>query len=152
MTDTTMRDRIGGGGGGGADGAGCRTGRLADQTATALDGRPRGLRSLFGGRFRRRARTGCRRGDGGPPATLDDVLPGEACRVVALHCHGPVRRRLLDMGLVPEVRVDVIRNAPLRDPIEIRIHDTFLTLRRVEAARIEVLLVGPDVFSGAGGP
>ncbi|NJL08216.1 MAG: ferrous iron transport protein A [Methylacidiphilales bacterium] len=77
-----------------------------------------------------------------PPApSLDDIRPGETCRIVALHGGGTVRRRLLDMGIVPGVRVEVIRNAPLRDPIEIRVHNTFMTLRRIEASRIEVVLV-----------
>ena len=69
---------------------------------------------------------------------LDHLHPGETCRVVALRGAGAVRRRLLDMGIVPSVRVEMIRNAPLRDPIEIRVHNTFMTLRRIEANRIEV--------------
>ena len=72
---------------------------------------------------------------------LDHLHPGESCRVVALLGAGAVRRRLLDMGIVPSVRVEMIRNAPLRDPIEIRVHNTFMTLRRIEANRIEVTAI-----------
>ncbi|BBF91983.1 FeoA family protein [Blastochloris tepida] len=89
------------------------------------------------------ASSGAWPGDDVPAPRLDHLHPGATCRVVALHGGGAVRRRLLDMGIVPSVHVEVIRNAPLRDPIEIRVHNTFMTLRRVEANRIEVL-VGSD--------
>jgi ferrous iron transport protein A len=70
--------------------------------------------------------------------SLDDLRPGQTCRVVTLHGGGAVRRRLLDMGIVPGAEVEVVRNAPLRDPIEIRVGNSFIVLRRGEAARIEV--------------
>ncbi|WP_210247319.1 FeoA family protein [Blastochloris sulfoviridis] len=91
--------------------------------------------SIAGGR-------GAWQDDETPARRLDHLRPGESCRVVALLGVGAVRRRLLDMGIVPSVCVEVIRNAPLRDPIEIRVHNTFMTLRRVEANRIEVTAVG----------
>ncbi|MDQ2083133.1 FeoA family protein [Xanthobacteraceae bacterium Astr-EGSB] len=70
--------------------------------------------------------------------SLDDLRPGETGRVVTLHGGGAVRRRLLDMGIVPGAEVEVVRNAPLRDPIEIRVGNSFIVLRRGEAARIEI--------------
>ncbi|MBB4286604.1 Fe2+ transport system protein FeoA [Roseospira goensis] len=45
----------------------------------------------------------------------------------------------MDLGLVPNATVEVVRRAPLADPIEVRVADTFVTLRRAEAARIEVV-------------
>jgi ferrous iron transport protein A len=71
-------------------------------------------------------------------ATLGEVTLGSPCRILRLHGHGAVRQRLLDMGFVPGAEVTVIRNAPLRDPIEVRLGDSFVTVRREEAARIEV--------------
>jgi len=71
--------------------------------------------------------------------SLNDVPPGEHCRIVALHGHGPVRHRLMDLGLVPNARLEVVRSAPLDDPVEVRIDDAFITLRRAEAARIQVV-------------
>jgi ferrous iron transport protein A len=69
---------------------------------------------------------------------LNDVTPGVSCRVKRLWGQGAIRRRLLDMGIVPGAEVTVIRSAPLRDPIEIRIGDSFVTVRRTEAMGIEV--------------
>jgi ferrous iron transport protein A len=48
---------------------------------------------------------------------------------------------LLDLGLVPNAEVEIVRRAPLADPIEVRLGDSFLTLRRNEAARVEVVPV-----------
>ena len=70
--------------------------------------------------------------------TLADVEPGTVCRVKRLRSQGGIKQRLIDMGLIPSVRVTVIRSAPLNDPIEIQIDDYFVTLRREEARGIEV--------------
>ncbi|SDD98649.1 FeoA family protein [Rhodospira trueperi] len=83
------------------------------------------------------------RNRGGPEAafegpSLNDIGTGGLCRVVALHGRGPVRQRLMDLGLVPNARLQVVRSAPLDDPVEVRIEDTFLTLRRAEAAHVQV--------------
>jgi ferrous iron transport protein A len=45
----------------------------------------------------------------------------------------------MDLGLVPNARLEVVRSAPLDDPVEVRIEDTFLTLRRAEAAHVQVM-------------
>ena len=69
---------------------------------------------------------------------LKDVPPG--CRA-KIHCHhakGAVRQRLLDLGFVPHAEVDVIRSAPLGDPIECRIANYKIALRKSEANLIEV--------------
>lgn len=86
---------------------------------------------------------GWQRGDGAGPhftgPSLNDLKPGNTARIRALHGRGPIRQRLLDLGLVPGATITVIRCAPLRDPIEVRVGDSFLTLRRAEAVRIEVV-------------
>ena len=51
---------------------------------------------------------------------------------------GTLRCRLLDMGLIPKTKVRVCHVAPLGDPIEIRIRDYTLTLRKEDADKIEV--------------
>lgn len=94
-----------------------------------------------GGRGRRHR--GGRKGDVAPAAsenwsTLNDVEHGRICRIRRLRGAGAVRQRLLDMGFVPNAEVAVVRSAPLMDPIEIQIGDTFVTVRRAEAAKIEV--------------
>jgi ferrous iron transport protein A len=69
---------------------------------------------------------------------LKDVKSG--CRA-KIHCHhakGVVRQRLLDLGFVPEARVDVVRRAPMGDPIQCKVANYSVTLRGTEAAMIEV--------------
>jgi len=70
---------------------------------------------------------------------LNDIVPGQACRIFALHGRGAVRQRLMDMGLVPNATLTVVRTAPLDDPIEVRVGATLVSVRRAEAARIEVV-------------
>ena len=50
-----------------------------------------------------------------------------------------MRQRLLDLGIMPNASVLVVRAAPLNDPIELRLDATDITLRRREAATIEVV-------------
>nr|WP_321445980.1 FeoA family protein [uncultured Cohaesibacter sp.] len=71
--------------------------------------------------------------------TLNDTLPGTRVRIRKHNAVGAVRQRLLDLGLMPNSRVEVVRVAPLNDPIELRLDATDITLRRREAATIEVI-------------
>jgi len=73
-----------------------------------------------------------------PFQSLNDIANNTSCRIRRLHTKGAIRQRLLDLGLVPGVAVTMIRCAPLADPLEVRIGDSFITLRRAEAAQIEV--------------
>ncbi|TCM84523.1 FeoA family protein [Rhodovulum steppense] len=70
--------------------------------------------------------------------SLDALAPGTTCRIRRLMGCGPVRQRLLDLGIRPEREVTVLRAAPLLDPIELRVGDSFIVIRRREAAQIEV--------------
>ncbi len=88
---------------------------------------------------RRRRRRGRNAGQGANgKACLRDAKPGTTCRIKRLNGEGAIRQRLLDMGFVPTTEVTVVRSAPLLDPIEIRIGNAFVTVRRAEAADIEV--------------
>jgi ferrous iron transport protein A len=70
--------------------------------------------------------------------TLDGLDPGEAGCIVRLADEEGVTRRLMELGLVPGTRVEVVRRAPLGDPIELRLRQVHLSLRRSEAALIHV--------------
>ncbi len=80
---------------------------------------------------------------------LSDIPTGEACVIVKVHGHGSFRNRIVEMGFVKGEKVTVIKNAPLRDPIEYKIMDGHLSLRRSEAELIEVMnltgLTGEDM-------
>ena len=70
--------------------------------------------------------------------TLRDLEPGERCRVLKLSGNTNIRRRIMDMGVIPGSEVEVERLAPLGDPIEIKVRDYHLSLRKGEAAQIAV--------------
>ena len=70
--------------------------------------------------------------------TLDQMKIGQAGVIHAVGGEGPLRRRLLDMGLTPKTRVKVRKMAPMGDPIEIRLRGYELTLRKEDASRIQV--------------
>ena len=69
---------------------------------------------------------------------LPDIEIGSSADVVTVHGNGPVSRRLMEMGLVPGVRIRVVKSAPFGDPIEIRLRGYSLALRKTEAEAVEV--------------
>lgn len=69
---------------------------------------------------------------------LKELKPNEKGKVVKVGGRGSVYRRLLDMGLVAGTEVEVERVAPLGDPIEVKVKGYHLTLRKEEAANIQV--------------
>jgi ferrous iron transport protein A len=70
---------------------------------------------------------------------LDALAHGVDARVVAVGGAGPTTRRLMEMGVVPGAPVRVIKAAPLGDPIEVRVRDYHLALRRAEAEAVSVV-------------
>lgn len=69
---------------------------------------------------------------------LKELRPGEKGRVTKILGEGLLRRRILDMGLVKGVEIEMERIAPLGDPVEIRLKGYHLSLRKDEAANIYV--------------
>lgn len=76
--------------------------------------------------------------------TLAQVPAGSRCVIAKVHGHGGFRHRIQEMGFVKGKEVDVIKNAPLMDPIEYRIMGSHISLRRSEAANIEVVPLDRD--------
>lgn len=72
--------------------------------------------------------------------SLDQLRPGQRGRVSALTGTDGLVQRLMEMGLFEGEEIEVIALAPLGDPIEIRLNDSRLSLRRSEAARVQVSL------------
>ena len=70
--------------------------------------------------------------------TLRDVKIGESVKVKALKGEGPVKRRIMDMGITKGVEIYLRKVAPLGDPIEVSFRGCELTLRKSEAENIEV--------------
>jgi Fe2+ transport system protein FeoA len=76
--------------------------------------------------------------EGTAAATLDQLSLGRRGLVTALDGDDPLVQRLLEMGLLEGEEVEVVGIAPLGDPIEVRLRDYRLSLRRREAARVHV--------------
>ena len=74
--------------------------------------------------------------------TLDSLLPGETGVIHRVMGIGPVKRRIVDMGLVAGTLVRVQKYAPLGDPIEIKVKNFNLSLRKSEASLIEINVAG----------
>jgi Fe2+ transport system protein FeoA len=70
--------------------------------------------------------------------TLDTTPYGARARVVSVAGDGAIALRLMQMGVVPGVAVSVVKSAPLGDPIQVRVRDYDLALRRIEAQTITV--------------
>lgn len=70
--------------------------------------------------------------------TLKDLKPGQEGAVESIGVRGPLKRRIMDMGVTPGTIIKVIKVAPLGDPIEVNIRGYELSLRKDEAAQIVV--------------
>ena len=70
--------------------------------------------------------------------TLKDIACGQTVKVRRLSGEGPVRRRIMDMGITKGVEVYVRKVAPLGDPVEVTVRAYELSLRRADAEMIEV--------------
>lgn len=70
--------------------------------------------------------------------TLDELKIGSSGIISSVGGDGPLRCRLLDMGLIPKTKVTLQKVAPLGDPIEIRVRGYELTLRLEDARKIEI--------------
>lgn len=70
--------------------------------------------------------------------TLKDLKPGQQGTVISIGQKGPIKRRLMDMGVTPGTDIKVIKVAPLGDPVEVNVRGYELSLRKDEAAHIEI--------------
>lgn len=69
-------------------------------------------------------------------ANLENLKPTQSGTVISIGNKGPIKRRLMDMGITPGVTVRVVKVAPFGDPIEINIRGYELSLRKDEAEQI----------------
>lgn len=76
--------------------------------------------------------------------TIENMDLGQEAVVVSVGGEGIIRTHFLGMGLIPGARLKLIKRAPLGDPLEIQIRGYALTLRKAEAAHIEVRLLDKD--------
>lgn len=70
--------------------------------------------------------------------TLDQLAAGERAVIASVDCPPAIARRLMELGVLPGTEVEVIRRAPLGDPLEIALRGVHLSLRKSEARNIDV--------------
>lgn len=70
--------------------------------------------------------------------TLDKLKVGQSAYITEVGGQGALRRRLLDMGLIPRTKVTIRRIAPMGDPIELYLRGYELSIRLEDAAQIEM--------------
>ncbi|NBJ94072.1 FeoA family protein [Parablautia muri] len=71
-------------------------------------------------------------------STLKEIPCGKTVKVTKLTGEGPVRRRIMDMGITKGVEVFVRKVAPLGDPVEVTVRGYELSLRKADAEMIQV--------------
>jgi len=79
--------------------------------------------------------------------TLNDLKPGDSARIASFRGPERIRQRFMDLGLIEGARVEMLRAAPLNDPIQVKIMGTMLALRRCEA---EMIFVEEETRGGRG--
>ena len=70
--------------------------------------------------------------------TLKEVQVGETVVVKRLHGEGPVKRRIMDMGITRGTEIYVRKVAPLGDPVEVTVRGYELSLRKADAEMVEI--------------
>jgi Fe2+ transport system protein FeoA len=77
---------------------------------------------------------------------LDKLDSGQSAVIVSFVQDGPVTRRLMELGLVAGKKITYIRRAPLRDPIQVKVGDSSITMRKSEASLVLVELAQETVL------
>ena len=72
---------------------------------------------------------------------LEEINSGYKAKITKLNTSGKLMQKLLDMGFITGAVVEVVREAPLYDPMELKIHNYNISLRKSEARLIEVELI-----------
>ena len=70
--------------------------------------------------------------------TLSELKTGQSARISRLPCSGSLKSKLIDMGVLKGERIQVLRIAPLGDPVEVLIRQYKLSLRKKDAEGITV--------------
>jgi len=72
------------------------------------------------------------------PTTLDKMKPGQKGKILRVRAVGAVTRRIVDMGVIRGTPIEVVKIAPLGDPIEVKVKGYNLSLRKEEAAAVQI--------------
>jgi Fe2+ transport system protein FeoA len=81
--------------------------------------------------------------------SLASAHEGDICTIVKITASGTIKKRLLEMGLIPGITIKVVKYAPLMDPMEIVVKGVHTSIRVAEASRIIVGLYDHPIDRGA---
>lgn len=70
--------------------------------------------------------------------SLADLMVGKTCKISSVELDGLLRRRILDLGIIPGTKVQCIRKSPTGDPIAFKVRDTIIALRCDDANFIKI--------------
>lgn len=71
--------------------------------------------------------------------TLNELRPGQIAKIINLKGIGPLKRRIIDMGIIPGTKLIMKRIAPFGDPMQINVRGYELSLRKNDAQKIEIV-------------
>ena len=71
---------------------------------------------------------------------LNELKPGQSAVIMTVGGDGALRQHFLDMGVIPEAVITLVKRAPMGDPLEFRLHGYELTLRVADAEKIGISL------------
>lgn len=74
----------------------------------------------------------------GKPLSLSDLAVGTTGKIISVELAGLIRRRILDLGILPGTRVKCVRHSPSGDPIAFQVRGTTIALRNVDASAIKI--------------
>jgi Fe2+ transport system protein FeoA len=72
---------------------------------------------------------------------LSELKIGQKCRIDKMNNSENIKRRLNNMGLVEGITITLVRVAPLKDPVEIKLRDFYLAIRKKQTKKIEVTVL-----------
>ena len=72
---------------------------------------------------------------------LEELKPGQKAKIINIHASGFVKKRLLFLGFRTEKEIKMIKSAPFKDPLEVSFGNSNLSIRRSEAALIDIEVI-----------
>lgn len=83
--------------------------------------------------------------------SLADLTVGATCKILSVELDGLLKRRVLDLGIIPGTQVRCIRRSPTGDPVAYRVRNTTIALRSDDAAYIKIYPIQAEVIKYASG-
>lgn len=71
--------------------------------------------------------------------TLEQIAVGDTAQIASLHARGAIRRRLLDLGMIPGTHIQCLQKSPAGDPAAFLIRGAVIALRREDSATVQIM-------------